>query len=231
MTVDPEEIFDAPRLITPAELAVFVKERRSALKWSQEALAAHVGVDVRTIQRLEIGKPSDLQTRRSIARAFECDDLDVFNKPMRLPNIEKLKAYWAELDKTTVFIPITWIQDARTLREMIEGAESSATEEVGELSANAREAFASIVDYLRDYNDIRDEYSMVQRLEVDRDIGTLLNTVTNEGAIVGAGLRHVRIRTSDAPNSDPMDWTNIYFVLAPNDALPANVRVPKHFKI
>ena len=122
MTVDPEETFEAPRLITQAELAEFVKTRRSEHKWTQATLAEIAGVDEHTIQRVENGKPSSFDTRRGIARAFRCDDLDVFNKPMPLPNIKKLKAYWAEIDKTTVIIPITRIRDARTLRTMTEGA-------------------------------------------------------------------------------------------------------------
>jgi hypothetical protein len=72
---------------------------------------------------------------------------------------------------------------------------------------------------------------MSQRLDVDRDIDALLKTVADAGAAVGAGLRQARIRlTSDAPNCEPMNWTNIYFVLSPNDALPSNLRVPKTFK-
>ncbi|MFY9836161.1 MAG: XRE family transcriptional regulator, partial [Xanthobacteraceae bacterium] len=107
----------------------------------------------RTIQRVENGEPSSPDTRRAIARAFKCDDLDVFNKPTRLPNIEKLKAFWDELDKTTMIVPITRIQDGRTVRMMSEAARSFAVDEFGELSTEAREAFASIVDELQEYND------------------------------------------------------------------------------
>jgi hypothetical protein len=150
---------------------------------------------------------------------------------MLLPNVEQWKAYEAELDKTTVIIPITHIRDARTLRTMTEGVHSSAAEELGELSVETRESFASIIDNLRDYNDVRDECSMSQRLDFDRDIDALLNTIVDAGAAIGAGLRHTRVRFKSAtPNSEPMEWTIIYYVLAPKDALPANVRVPKSIK-
>jgi transcriptional regulator with XRE-family HTH domain len=194
-------------------------------------LAEIARVTERTIQRVENSEPSSLDTRRALARAFGYEDLDIFDKPWPFPNVEKLKAISAELDKTTAVIPITRVKDGRTLRTMTEGAESSATEELGELSPGAREAFASIVDYLRDYNDVHELYSMAQRLEVDRDIDALLKTISEEHAAVGAGLRHARVSfNSDAPNTKPMDWTNIYFVLAPEDTLPSNVRVPKKFK-
>jgi hypothetical protein len=88
------------------------------------------------------------------------------------------------------------------------------------------------VDCLRDHIDIWDEYSMTQRLEVERDIEALLQTIADEGAVVGAGLRPMRLRSkSDAPNLEPLEWTNIYFVLAPKEVLPLNVRVPKAIKL
>lgn len=93
--------------------------------WGPVASRSRVPLDVRTIQRVENGAPSSSDTRRAIAGAFKFDDLDVFNKPVRLPNIEKWKAFWAELDKTTVIVPITRIQDARTLRTMSEAAPSN----------------------------------------------------------------------------------------------------------
>lgn len=230
MTLSGEEIVES-RLPTSVELATFVKTLRDMNKWSQATLAEISRLTERTIQRVENGEPSSPDTRRAIARAFDYEDLDIFDKPWSFPNVEKLKTYSAELEKTTVVIPITRIRDARTLRIITEGARSSATEEVGVLSTGAREAFASIVDYLQDYNDIRDVYSMSQRLDVDRDIDALLKAIANEGADVGAGLQHARVRfKTDAPNCEPMNWTNILFALAPHDALPSNVRVPKSFK-
>jgi transcriptional regulator with XRE-family HTH domain len=230
MTVKPEVLNEA-RVPTPADLAEITKALREANKWSQETLAALAGVNERTVQRVESGEPSSLDTRRALARAFQCADVDVFQKPWPFPSADEWKAQTAEIEKTTIVFALTRIRDGRTLRTMVEGAECLASHEVGELSTRAREAFAAIVDYLRDYNDIRDEYSMSQRLEVDQDIDALLQTISAEHAAVGAGLRHARLRLkADAPNREPMDWTLIYVVLAPANALPSNVRVPKAFR-
>ncbi|MGE5536555.1 MAG: helix-turn-helix transcriptional regulator [Acidobacteriota bacterium] len=230
MTMIPDDPLE-DRLLAPSDLGEFIKTLRDMNKWTQATLAEIARVTERTIQRVENGESSSLDTRRALARAFGYEDLDVFDKPWPLPNVEKLRTYAAQLEKTTAVIPITRIGDARTLRTMTEGAESSATEEIGELAPEAREAFASIVDYLRDYNDVRDLYSMSQRLDVDRDIDALLKAIRDGSAAVGAGLRHARVRfKSDGANCEPMDWTNIYFVLAPSGSLPLNVRVPKAFK-
>lgn len=115
---------------------------------------------------------------------------------------------------------------------MVEQANASATDEIGELSLGARAAFAQLVNYLRDYSDLSSEYSMSQRLDVDRDLDELLKIISDEHAAVAAGLRSAKVRSrSDAPDQRPMDWTNIHLVLAPDGALPSNVRVPKSFQL
>jgi transcriptional regulator with XRE-family HTH domain len=169
MTVTPNEVLEH-RVLTPADVAGITKAIREANGWTQEVLAALARVTERTIQRVENGEPSSLHTRRAIAGAFGWDDIDKFDKPWPFPNFQKLKAYNEEIEKTTVVVPLIHIREGRTLRTMSEDVESSATQEIGELSLAAREAFASLFDYLRDYNDVRDEYSMSQRLRVDRDI-------------------------------------------------------------
>ena len=81
MTIKPEETLEC-RVPTAPELAEFVKIMREINKWSQATLAEIAKVTERTIQRVESGQPSSLDTRRALARAFGYDDLDVFDKPM-----------------------------------------------------------------------------------------------------------------------------------------------------
>ena len=69
MTIDPQEIIDM-RLPNPADLAVFVRTLRDERKWSQETLAALARITERTVQRVENGEPSSLDTHRAIADAF-----------------------------------------------------------------------------------------------------------------------------------------------------------------
>jgi transcriptional regulator with XRE-family HTH domain len=231
MTINPDELIET-RVPTPADLAGMIKFLRDENKWSQATLAEIAKLTDRTIQRVESGEPSSVDTRRALAGAFKLDDLDTFNKPMPFPNVEKWKARSADIEKTTVVVPLTKIADGRTIRTMIEGTHSAAIEEIGDTTEEAREAFAGIADYLTDYNDVRECYSMSQRLGVDRDMDALLKTIDEEGAAVGAGLRHASVRfKSDAAGIDPMDWTNIYLVLARADTLPSSIRVPKKISL
>ncbi len=75
-----------PRPLTPTEIATFVRARREANGWSQDTLASLAGVNIRTIQRVEDGQPSSLDTRRALARAFQFPDIDFFSKAMPVPD-------------------------------------------------------------------------------------------------------------------------------------------------
>lgn len=227
MSMNPEDVFDV-HIPTPADIADIVKSLREDRKWSQATLAELSNLTERTIQRVENAEPSSLDTRRAIAGAFQLGSLDIFEKPFPFPNAEKMKKLENELEKTTVLISLTKVDNGRTLRTMIEGAGSYAMDEIGEHSDAARENFAAMVEYLSDYNDIRDSYSATQRLDVDRDISELLNAIHSENSAVAAGVRHARIRTkNEAPGQEPLDWTNTYFVLCQKQAVPENIRVPK----
>ena len=54
----------------PKFLAFWTRCIREASHWSQEALAASSGLDVRTIQRIEAGRPASITTRRALARGL-----------------------------------------------------------------------------------------------------------------------------------------------------------------
>lgn len=52
---------------------MIVRKLRLQRGWSQEQLAELAGLNVRTIQRIERGKPASLETRAALAAVFEVD--------------------------------------------------------------------------------------------------------------------------------------------------------------
>jgi len=48
-----------------------IQERRTAKGWSQEELALHTGLSVRTIQRIEAGRKAGLESLKCLAAVFE----------------------------------------------------------------------------------------------------------------------------------------------------------------
>jgi len=56
------------------------------------------------------GAPSDLDTRRAIARAFEFEDIDTLNKPFAIPSDEELQAAKEKFERehiTLEALPLT----------------------------------------------------------------------------------------------------------------------------
>jgi transcriptional regulator with XRE-family HTH domain len=95
------------RPLIPAEIAAFVRARREATGWSQDTLASLAGLNIRTVQRVEDGQPSSLDTRRALARAFQFPDLDFFSKAMPVPDevqIQRLVEQCQKLQAEKVLI-------------------------------------------------------------------------------------------------------------------------------
>jgi transcriptional regulator with XRE-family HTH domain len=90
------------RPFTPEELASFVIVFRQALGWTQETLEEISGLNVRTIQRVERAEPSSVDTRRALARAFDLEDIDVFNKPHTFKSEEQIRKEAEEFQRKNV---------------------------------------------------------------------------------------------------------------------------------
>lgn len=100
--MDTTESTQQPRQVTLAELAATIKLLREMRQWSQEQLAEIAGVNVRTIQRVEQGVSASFDTRRALATAFDCEDIDIFNRPLAIPTEEEIKTAKEKFDREHV---------------------------------------------------------------------------------------------------------------------------------
>lgn len=227
MTTTQDQFFET-RVPTASDLALIIKSLREASGWTQETLAELSGLAVRTIQRVEKGFGGNGDTLRAIARGFGYEDLDVFSKPWPMLNPEKVRAHAAELERTTIVLPVIRIDKATDMRKAVEGADSSVSDVTGDVSDEAREAFAYLVDNLRDYGDVRDCYSEHDRIGFDATLQEFVDTIKEQNAAVAFSLRRMLIRMGDG--KQPINMTNIYFLLGPADGFPSQIRVPKKFE-
>lgn len=60
---------------------MLVRTLRRERSWTQEQLALILGVDVRTVQRLEGGAMPSLETAQALASAFDCDARAFLGEP------------------------------------------------------------------------------------------------------------------------------------------------------
>jgi transcriptional regulator with XRE-family HTH domain len=108
------------RVMAPKELALFVTLRRQGLGWTQETLAEISGLTVRTVQRVENGEPSSVDTRRALARAFKIENIDVFNKPHAFSSSEKIKKDAEEFKKNHLTLAVTVAATGKRLANLAE---------------------------------------------------------------------------------------------------------------
>ncbi len=154
------------RLLTPAELGLCIRLFREVRQWSQEQLAEISGLNVRTIQRVEQGQAASLDTRRALAVAFEFEDVDALNKPFSIPTEEELKAQKEKFDAEHVTLTALPLTTGKQLAKLAEAHMMDMSEPGFELSRQADETFAELVDYFRDYRDCADAYSETMKFDV-----------------------------------------------------------------
>jgi transcriptional regulator with XRE-family HTH domain len=223
------------RPLTPAELADIIKELRKQRGWTQDQLAHVSGRKERTIQRVEAGEPSDLDTRRALARAFEWPDIDIFNKPWPIPNAQLLKAEIERIERETVPVSIVRFTSGRQVRELAEG--EGRMKGCGfictiELPSEAELVWAEIQDYFRDYGDGGYEcFSAVEKLEVNKNFQRMIDDLKTHGLVVGGGVRRVKWASPFNPTSPPIPISLIYLVIGSEKAFPTSVRVPRKSQI
>jgi len=93
---------DATSILDPSLLALWTRAIRGASHWSQEALAESSNLTVRTIQRVEAGQPSNITTRRALARGLGYDNPDVFFDPQFAKKIAEFATMIEQIGKEVV---------------------------------------------------------------------------------------------------------------------------------
>jgi len=216
------------RLLTGPELGAVVVTLRKQKGWTQETLAELSGVAARTVQRLEEGLPSSIDTRRAIAGALAFEDLDTFNKPWPIPNIEKLKAETERIERETIAVDVVAVTKGKQLRELAEETQSYLVTSIDDPPDEVEAVLAGLKDYYADYGDSHDLYSATDKLSINESFQGTIDELAALGFGLVTGRRNVRLRFDKAEPGDPgMPFTVGYVISGPAGAMPASIRVPR----
>jgi transcriptional regulator with XRE-family HTH domain len=215
------------RPLTDQEVGEMVATQRNENGWTQETLAEIARVTVRTVQRVEKGESSSADTRRALARAFDFPDIDFFNKPLVLPNPEKIRQEKERLDKETVEVAIEPLTTGIQIRELSEICDAAAFDRCGEVDEPAEELFAVLQDNFRDYGDVKECYSATQKLDMNKSFSKVIEDLREAGFALGGGTRRVRFVDRQPTDKEPLRFTLAYVILARIDGLPSSIRVPR----
>lgn len=215
------------RLLTPAELAVCIRMFRETRQWSQEQLAEISGLNVRTVQRVEQGLSASLDTRRALASAFEFEDIDALNKPFTIPSEGELKAAKEKFDREHVTLTAIPLTTGKQLAKLAEICSMDLSEPGFELTREADETFAALVDYFRDYRDCADVYSETQKFEVYDEMQSHIDALKTLGVSLRCAERKMQVKWGAEPDSKPMPVNVLYVVAFPLGKEPEQFATPK----
>lgn len=216
------------RNFTPIELAVLVRMLREAKGWSQEQLAEISKLSTRTVQRVEEGQPSSLDTRRAIAGALGFEDIDAFNKPHAIPTPEQVAEQKARFDKEHLTLKAERIVSGKQLGRLVERASAHMFHEAVDLPSKAAEAFARLTDFCQDYADCDELYSAVDKLDLYEDIDQMVGELKELGYTLVASVRDTQLLTKDAASGVPISV--IYVVAFPQGQETEQLVVAKKVK-
>ena len=169
------------RVLNKDELGYVVRYLRELRQWSQETLAELAKTTPRTIQRVEAGAGASGNTLRSLASAFEFQDIEAFTKPMAIPTEEQLRAAREQFDQKYVMTKALKPESGRALAKLAAESVGDYIEPAFEPSKDQALAFAELTDYLREYRDCAELYSSTGRLEVFEELQAMIERLNEQG--------------------------------------------------
>ena len=111
---------------------------------------------------------------------------------------------------------------------MAEVAQATAFHSFSDLPVEAEGVWARMQDYLKDYADVDDCYTAIEKLQVNEDLQEMIDALSAGGFAVGAGTRRVGVTFPLAPKKadGPLRISVSYFVVCSDKAFPTTIRVP-----
>jgi len=208
---------------TNNELATIITQERKNRGWTQETLAELANVTSRTIQRIEKGDHSSVDSRICIARAFELDQ-DIFNKEMYLPNIENIKEEQERIKRETSVLALSLTSTGKQLREWSETGDAFSLIHLRDLTEAAEKKSAELEDFLKEYMDCKDLYSASQKIDVNIILQEMIDDLKKEGFLIGAVNRRMLYNGN-------YTLVCVQVVIGQIDEFPKAIRVPNKMPI
>lgn len=226
-------------LLDPEMLGFWIKCLREGQKWSQEALAAASGVDVRTIQRIESGGKVSVTTRRAVARGLGYDKPEIFDDPKFaeemvrfFDTITKSNQEAAEKEFQKQYpdhrrLAVKRVSGGSDLLKMVDDVNAMLPNASMELKDEAQELVAQLFDYIRDCLDILPEASFSERLVYGREMSSILTGLEKLGAVIYVGTRAVQLRNNAWQDTEPLPMKILYATVVPAETQLTEVVVSK----
>lgn len=223
----------------PKFLGFWTKCIRESLNWSQEALAAASSLTVRTIQRIEAGKPVNRMTRQALARGLGYENYDIFDDPTFIRAIEDLFASQAivrgeELRKQHpdhLTLPTMRVTTGEALLRLACEAQGQVGHVDDAVPPEVKESAATLFDYLRDLADIHSDLSYADKLKCNRELDAAITELEELGSACYIAERQTKIVEPNWADKTPMAWKVGYLLVVTKDVHPTEIMVPRRMTL
>lgn len=168
-----------------------------------------------------------LDTRRALARAFEFEDVDVLNKPFTIPTEGELKAQKEKFDREHATLNALPLTTGKQLAKLAEAHMMDMSEPGFELSREADESFAELVDYFRGYRDCADAYSESAKFDVYDELQSRIDALKALGVSLCYAERRIQVQWGTVAEAKPMRASVLYVVAFPLGKEPEQFATPK----
>jgi transcriptional regulator with XRE-family HTH domain len=189
-----------------SDIAGNIRKLRASRHWSQEELALAAGVDARTVQRAEAGKPLAVESLKAIAAAF-----DTTIEALQISE-EMIAATIEEFRKNYTIINMHVSTVSADIGELLGSAEALLLQRIGDLSEPQLDLFAEFEEMLRDYLDIWRDIPVTSRREGEKTLQNLIDALKAGDVSVSFGMERMGMRLG---NGAPMRMAVLYVAAAP----------------
>lgn len=215
------------RNLTDKEIANFVKTIRNKRGWSQEQLAENSRLNTRTIQRVEDGKPSSIDTRRCLADAFGANDIDAFNKATYIPSQEEVKKHQDYIENSCEELDATKITTGTKVLDIAHRCSLSFFDSSFDMSNEGEIIIALIKHRFSEYGDCHDLYSH----EDKEDLAIEIQGKIEELKKLGVSLVYATKETSIKIFGGKVSMKAAYIIAFPIGDEPERLIIPNEADI
>ncbi len=202
---------------------------RGVMEWSQETLAEISELTARSIQRTEAGQQVNTDTKRAIARAFGCDDLNFLMQPITVSSPEKLEAQKVAFDRNHLVLDVEPVDGRGIIHRLLdaEGFRAIGPGNIVELPRPVEDAYAAVLDFVRDCMDVMDVARRAEMLGYGDHLDELMEPMRAAGFCLLVASREVNLSSVTGPEAKPLLTTILYVVAGPLAHLPKQIFVPR----
>jgi hypothetical protein len=227
----------ATNLLEPGVLGFWVRCIREAGHMSQDALAALSRVDIRTIQRMEVGNAVSITTQRCIARALGYENPDIFDDPEFALEIHKFLEGAQAIKRSALekeHPDRIRVKAARALNGEALGRLADTSNAVSlniddAITIEAKRVAAAMFDYISDLLDAKYDASLSDKLSFAQELETMLRELEDLGAAVYVATRSAKFANDHWTNKEPIPLTIGYLAAVPKGTSLGEMLVPRRF--